>query len=89
MSMPDNPNKHDPHSLQQVVSLHPGTRFTKNGVSVDIVCVKDGEVYVRRWPKGVDSQPFFANCIRMPIENFVAQVQDAQMEANDKLSDCP
>lgn len=67
--------------LRRIVSLQPGTRYTKDGISVDIDDVKDGEVYVRRWPKGVTTQPFFANCIRMPVAQFVEQVQGATMEA--------
>jgi hypothetical protein len=61
-------------------NLQPGTRYTKNGISVDIESVKDGEVYARRWPKGVKSQPLFANCIRLPVKQFVEQVQSATME---------
>ena len=72
---------------QAMVSLKPGTRYTKARVSVDIDCVKDGYVYVRRWPKGVDSQPLCSNCIRMPVSQFVEQVQGATMEHNDELSD--
>lgn len=72
-------------SHQRMVSLRPGTRYTKEGVSVDIDSVINGEVYVRRWPKGVETQPFFSNCIRMPIAQFVEQVQDATIEeANDQ-----
>lgn len=70
-------------SQQRMVSLLPGTRYTKDGISVDIDDVKDGEVYVRRWPKGVQTQPFFSNCIRLPVSQFVEQVQGATMEAND------
>jgi len=55
--------------------LHPGTSYTKNGVTVVIDCVKDGEVYVQRWPKGVEWQSFFVNCIRMPIKHFIAQLR--------------
>lgn len=73
-------------SLERMVSLQPGTRYTKDGISVDIDDVKDGEVYVRRWPKGVTTQPFFANCIRMHVAQFVEQVQGATKEANDKLT---
>lgn len=62
---------------QMPADLKPGTRYTKNGVSVDIELVKDGEVYVRRWPEGVTRQPFLANCIRMPVATFVEQVQGA------------
>lgn len=68
--------------LERMVRLQPGTRYTKDGISVDIDDVKDGEVYIRRWPKGVTEQPFFANCIRMPVAQFVEQVQGATMEAN-------
>ena len=77
-------------SLERLVSLQPETRYTKEGVSVDIDCVKDGEVYVRRWPKGVKSQPFFSNnCIRMTVSRFVEQVQFATMETNEKLCNSP
>lgn len=73
-------------SVQRMVSLQPGTRYTKDGISVDIDDVKDGEVYVRRWPNGVTTQPFFANCIRMPVAQFVEQVQGATMEDNNQYT---
>lgn len=69
-------------SPPRLVSLLPGTRYTKDGISVDIDDVKEGEVYIRRWPKGVTTQPLFSNCIRMPVAQFVEQVQGATMEAN-------
>lgn len=65
------------------ISLQPGTRYTKDGISVDIDDVKDGEVYIRRWPKGVATQSLFENCMRMTVAQFVEQVQGATMEAYD------
>lgn len=69
---------------RETVCLLPGTRYTKDGISVDIDSVENGEVYVRRWPKGVVNQPFFANCIRIPIAEFVAQVRGATMETDNQ-----
>lgn len=73
-------------SLKRVVSLTPGSRYTKDGISLDVDFVKDGQVYLRRWPKGVESQPMFENCVRVPIADFIEQVQDATMEANESSS---
>lgn len=68
-------------NTEPTICLKPGTRYKKNGISVDIDLVKDGEMYVRRWPKGVTTQGFFANCIRMPVDRFIEQVRGLPMEA--------
>lgn len=58
-----------------------GSRYTKDGVSIDVHDVKDGEVWVRRWPKGVESQSFFANCIRVPLDVFNREIEGATLES--------
>lgn len=56
-----------------------GTRYTKNGVSVDVHAVISEEVYLRQWPEGVTTQPLFSNCIRVPIAHFEEQIQGASI----------
>lgn len=85
VSVNDKRSEQSQASLPRRCSLLPGTRYTKDGISVDIDAVKDGEVYVRRWPKGVTTQPFFANCIRMPVAQFVEQVQGATMMRAERI----
>jgi len=63
--------------MSEQATICAGQRYTKDGVSVDVHDVKDGEVYMRKWPKGVEEQPFFQNLIRVPIPVFVEQVKDA------------
>ena len=57
----------------------PGTRYTKNGVSVDIHSVKDGWVYCQRWPRDVDEQEVLKNLIRMPVDDFLLDVAGAEI----------
>lgn len=65
-----------------VEQIQPGMRYTKNGISVEVDCIKDSKVYVRRWPKDVTQQSLFANCIRMPVAEFLEQVRNASVESN-------
>lgn len=57
-----------------------GARFTQNGISVDVDSVKDGEVYFRRWPKGVETQAWLDNCHRLPLKQFITAVAGAKKE---------
>lgn len=61
--------------------LKPGQRFTKNGIAVDVHKVEGGEVYYRRWPKGVDEMPWCAGLARLPINEFLAEVEGLEPEA--------
>lgn len=70
------------NTTDQPTELKPGQRYSKDGVSLDIDAMKDDMVYVRRWPKGVEEQPFFANLYRMPEEEFAKQIIDATLENN-------
>jgi hypothetical protein len=63
------------------IHIQAGQRFTKNGVSVDVTSIARGEVYVRVWPKGVRTQPFYAHCYRVPVAMFIEQIRSAKMEA--------
>ncbi len=57
----------------------PGTRYTKNGVSVDIHSVKDGQVYCQRWPRDVMEQDFLDGLIRMPVDDFLLATTGAEI----------
>ncbi len=56
----------------------PGTRYTKDGISVDVDFIKGDEIFIHLWPKGVEFQPLFSNRIRMPLAKFCEQVKGAE-----------
>ena len=60
--------------------IKPGTRYTKDGVSVDVHDVYQGEVYFRQWPKDVNVQAFLNNLGRMSVEEFAKRVIGATVE---------
>ncbi len=68
----------------------PGQRYTKNGASVDVDFVQGGEVYVRLWPKGVQEQGMYDRTFRVPLADFLQQVEGATIERpNTNLSNAP
>ena len=56
------------------MKIEKGMKFRKDGIRIDVHDVKDGEVYFRRWPKGVQDQLFFEGLRRMSLDDFIASV---------------
>lgn len=57
----------------------PGDVYTKDGVQIDVEYIEFGDVYYRKWPKGVKIQSMLENCRRMPIAEFIEKVKDATL----------
>ena len=50
----------------------------RNGWTIDVHEIKNGEVLFRRWPPGVERQSFVQNLSRMAVDEFERQVRDAE-----------
>ena len=50
----------------------------RNGWTIDVREIKNGEVLFRRWPPGVERQSFVQNLSRMAVDEFERQVRDAE-----------
>ena len=58
----------------------PGTAWHKNGVTIHVCGLRNGEVYYQRFPVGVESQGWFENLYRAPLDWFVSQCKGATLE---------
>ena len=50
----------------------------RNGWTIDVHEIKNGEVLFRRWSPGVERQSFVQNLSRMAVDEFERQVRDAE-----------
>lgn len=55
-----------------------GIRYTKDGVSLDVHEIARGQVYYRRWPAGITTQPAFTHLHRVPLARFRRAVRGAE-----------
>lgn len=62
------------------MKIQPGDRYTKDGVSVYVQDINGGEVLFRKWNSGVQRQPIFKYCYRLPIDKFQKAIRDAVKE---------
>ena len=53
-------------------------RLTKNGITIDVHEIRNGEVLYRKWMPGVKSMPFLIGLRRMPVAEFEAQAKGAK-----------
>jgi hypothetical protein len=61
-----------------MIELKPYTQIDfKNGWTVHIHEIKDGCVYLQRFPPGVENQGLLQNLRKMPISEFEAQAKEA------------
>jgi hypothetical protein len=60
--------------------MKPGTRYTKDGGSIDVHQIDRGQVYYRKWSDAVTTQPAFSNLYRVPLSRFRMAVIGARKE---------
>jgi hypothetical protein len=56
--------------------IAPGRLGFPSGHSIDVHTVRNGQVYYQVWHPGEETKAFFADLIRKPIAEFVAQVRE-------------
>lgn len=61
------------------IQIIPGNRYTKNGISLDVHEVRNGWVYVQRWPRGVEEQELLQSLIRTPVDDFLLAIEGAEI----------
>jgi hypothetical protein len=52
----------------------------RNGWSIDIHEIKNGEVYFQQWPPGVENQSFLSGLGRMPIPDFEKRIAEERQK---------
>ena len=67
-----------------------GSAYHNNGVTLHVHDFKNGEVYLQRFPKGVETQGMFENLMRVPLDHFEKESEGAEIEApNFELGERP
>jgi hypothetical protein len=61
--------------------VRPGMGFTRNGITIKVHFIEDGEVYYQKWPKGVEEQRWFENLSRLPVDEFEKGIEGATVTA--------
>ena len=52
----------------------------RNGWTIDIHAIRNGEVLYRKWTPGIERQSLVANLGRMPLCDFVAQAKAEKLK---------
>ena len=50
------------------MTIQPGQRYERDGVYVDIHFIEDGQVFYRRWPRGVTEMGMWDGLGRCPVK---------------------
>ena len=57
------------------MKVEKGFCIERNGILIHVHDVKNGEVFFRKWPKGIEKQCLFENLFRMPVDEFEKQIK--------------
>jgi hypothetical protein len=69
-----------------MTAIKPGQRYIHEGMTIDIHSVENGQVYYRKWPKGVTEMGMWEGLGRCLIEVAEREIEKAGMKPEKEIT---